>query len=238
MKMSVKNSIRRVLNHRRTGHVLSGRGALLSVAVLALAAGAAVGASAAFAEPATATKAAPDTAAKPAAASGATLKVDGSHSGVVYRISHLGVSNFWGTFDKVDGTFSFDPANPQSGSFNITIDAESIDSNNAQRDGHLKSPDFFNTKQFPTITFKSTGIKKAGENFELTGDLTLLGKSKPITAKLQYLGEGDKGERFGYRAGVEATFTFKRSDFGMKYGIEGNVLGDDVMVIVSLEGIK
>ena len=202
----------------------------LAVTVMALAG---VGAGLGFAEPA----AKPAMASKPAASAGG-YKVDAVHSGVVYRITHMGVSNFWGTFNKLDGSFAFDPADLSSASFDVTIDADSIDSNNAQRDGHLKSPDFFNTKQFPTITFKSTGVSKSGDGFELKGDMTLLGKTKPITAKLQHIGEGDKGERFGFRAGVEATFTFKRSDFGMNYGIKDNALGDEVMVIVSLEGAK
>ena len=86
----------------------------------------------------------PAMASKPVASAGG-YKVDAVHSGVVYRITHMGVSNFWGTFNKIDGSFAFDPADLSSASFDITIDADSIDSNNAQRDGHLKSPDFFNT---------------------------------------------------------------------------------------------
>lgn len=164
------------------------------------------------------------------------FKIDPVHSGVVYRIRHVGVSNFWGRFNKVDGMFSFDPANPSSAMFDITIDAASVDSNNKQRDEHLKSPDFFNTKQFPSITFKSKECRKSGEGFDLVGDMTLLGKTMPVTAKLTHIGEGDRGERMGYRSGVEATFTFKRSDFGMNYGIKGDALGDEVMVVVALEG--
>lgn len=182
--------------------------------------------------------AAPEAAKSAAVSAGSTFSVDTVHSSVIYKIKHAGLTNFYGRFNKFDGSFSLDPANPGSGKFEVTIEADSIDSGNAQRDGHLKNPDFFNTKQFPTITFKSTGIKKAGDHFELTGDMTLMGQTKPITAKLEWGGEGDRGARMGYRAGCEATFTFKRSDFGMKYGLEGNMLGDDVTVTVALAGAK
>ncbi len=184
------------------------------------------------------------TAAPAAAASAPTalledaLSVDGSHSSVIYRISHLGVANFYGRFGKIDGTFAMDPANPSSATFDVTIDAASIDSNNAQRDQHLKSPDFFNVKQFPSITFKSKDVRKVGSDFEIAGEMTLLGMTKPVTAKLVHTGSGDKGGRFGYRSGCEATFTFKRSDFGMNYGIKDGVLGDEVMVIVAIEGTR
>lgn len=180
--------------------------------------------------------AAPAPAATPALAD--ELKVDSAHSSVIYKISHLGVTNFYGRFNKVTGTFAFDPANPSSATFDITIDADSIDSNNKQRDDHLRNSDFFNTKQFPKITFKSKDVRKAGSGFDLAGDLTLLGQTKPITAKLAHTGAGDKGERMGYRSGFEAVFTFKRSDFGMNYGIEGGMLGDEVTVTVAIEGAK
>lgn len=173
-----------------------------------------------------------------AGAPGDALTVDGSHSSVVYRITHAGVTNFYGRFNKVEGTYAFDPANPSSATFDISIPADSIDSNNKQRDDHLKAPDFFNVKQFPTITFKSKEVRKAGDAFELVGDMTLLGQTKPVTAKLVHTGEGDKGPRFGYRAGFEATFTFKRSEFGMNYGVKEGTLGDDVTVIVSIQGTR
>lgn len=178
-------------------------------------------------------------AAAPAPAHAASdFKVDGGHSSVVYKINHLGVSNFYGRFNAIDGEFTFDAAAPESAKINVTIKADSIDSGNGQRDGHLKSPDFFNVKQFPEITFKSTGVKKAGDGFELTGDLTLLGQTKPITATLVHVGEKDAGARFGYRSGLEARFKINRGDFGMKYMIDNGGLGAEVEVVVALEGAR
>jgi polyisoprenoid-binding protein YceI len=168
------------------------------------------------------------------AADTTTWKVDGVHSSVVYRVKHMGVANFWGRFNEVKGTFTFDPAAPDAATFDIEIPAESIDSNNGNRDKHLEGPDFFNVKQFPTITFKSKSVKKAGDAFELAGDLTLLGVTKPVTAKLEHIGTAETPR--GPKTGFDATFTIKRSDFGMNYGVSEGALGDEVTIIVAIEG--
>ena len=159
---------------------------------------------------------------------------DPAHSQIQFSVKHMGISTVRGTFQAFTG--EIDEQNGQVKSVTVDIDMTSLTTANEQRDGHLKSPDFFNTKQFPSITFKSKECRKSGEGFDLVGDMTLLGKTMPVTAKLTHIGEGDRGERMGYRSGVEATFTFKRSDFGMNYGIKGDALGDEVMVVVALEG--
>lgn len=170
---------------------------------------------------------------------GSTYGIDTTHSSVVFKINHAGVSNFYGVFQKLSGTIEWDKASPESTVINATIDAGSVSTGNPARDEHLKKPDFFNSKEQPTITFKSTGVKKTGENtFDLTGEITLLGKTKPVTAKLAYTGEKDAGKQFGYRAGFEATFTIKRSDFGMTYGVAEGTLGDEVAVTVGFAGVR
>lgn len=169
-----------------------------------------------------------------AAASANTYNVDPVHSTVIFKIKHNGVSNFYGRFNKATGTFSWDPAKPEATSANITIDAGSVDSGFKKRDDHLNSPDFFNTKEFPSITFKSKSMKKAGDDWEITGDLTLLGKTKEITAK--FMPVGQKSTDKGSLAGFEVHINLKRSDFGMKYGIEQGVLGDDVHISAGFEG--
>ena len=174
----------------------------------------------------------------PSAKVASDFKIDGVHSSVIFKINHLGTSNFYGRINMAEGEFTFDPASPDSASINVTLKTDNIDSGNAQRDGHLKSPDFFDAKQFPTITFKSTGVKKVGDGYQLTGDLTLHGQTKPITAKFVHIGEKDAGAKFGYRSGFEATFTIKRSDFGMKFMAENGMLGDEVAVTASLEGVR
>ena len=169
-------------------------------------------------------------------ASSATYDIDDVHSSALFRVQHAGAGQFWGRFTDVDGTMSFDAANAPTG-FDITISIESVDSGEPKLDGHLKSPDFFNVKEFPSMTFRSTGLKKGANGmFEATGDLTMHGVTKPITSVIEVTGMADMG--MGARAGVEATFSVKRSDFGMNYGVEKGMIGDVVKVIVNLEGVK
>ncbi|MGK0302890.1 MAG: polyisoprenoid-binding protein YceI [Planctomycetota bacterium] len=161
--------------------------------------------------------------------------VDAGHSACVFRVKHANASWFLGTFDKVEGKVTLDAAAPEKGSVELTIATESIDSNDKQRDGHLMSPDFFNGKENPEITFKSTKIKADGKNLNVTGDLSLAGKTKSITIPVEFVGEG---EFRGARRGYITTFAIKRSDFGMTYGVKKNVLGDDVHMTVSLELVQ
>ncbi len=161
--------------------------------------------------------------------------VDPMHSGVNFKISHLGLSWIHGRFDNYSGSFTLDGADPGKSSFTLTIKTESIDTNNSKRDDHLRSPDFFNAKQFPAITFKSTAVKPAKDGYEVTGDLTLHGVTKPVTFTL--LG-GRKAEfpKGVQRTGFSTELVLKRSEFGMtKFG---EMLGDDVHVAVSFEGTK
>ncbi|QOJ00433.1 MAG: YceI family protein [Phycisphaeraceae bacterium] len=175
----------------------------------------------------------------PAPAGLATFEVDGVHSSAVFKIQHAGVSPFYGTFQKISGSIAWDKDNPQSASFSVTIDANSVASGNTARDNHLKSPDFFNAKEHPTIQFKSTSLTKTGDStFDLAGEVTMLGKTKPITAKLVFTGERDAGGNFGYRAGFDTSFTLKRSDFGMTYGVAQGSLSDEVTVMVGFAGVK
>jgi polyisoprenoid-binding protein YceI len=160
--------------------------------------------------------------------------VDPVHSSVLFRSGHLGMSHVWGRFGDVAGTISFDEQNPAANAVEIEVKSASVDSGNAKRDEHLRSPDFLNAKQFPSITFKSQQVKQTdANNYEVTGTLTLHGVSKPATVKLQKLGSGKTP--FGdVRTGMETTFQIKRSDFDMKNMLEA--VGDDVVLIVSLEG--
>ena len=157
------------------------------------------------------------------------------HTAASFNISHIGISWTHGRFDDVSGNFSIDPGDPSKSSFALTIKAESIDTGNAKRDQHLKSPDFFNVKQFPAITFKSTAIKAAKDGYEVTGDFTLHGVTKPVTLTL----EGGKKAEFPkgvQRTGYSTDLTLKRSDFGMDKFV--GMLGDDVHIAVSFEGTK
>ncbi len=173
---------------------------------------------------------APQAASASAPADGA-FKVDAVHSTVAFRIQRVNGAPFYGTFRQIDGTFNFDGASPSA---SFTIPVESIDSNNEGRDKHLKSPDFFSSKEFPNLSFKSTSIKKTGDNtFELTGDLTVRGTTKPVTAKATQTGTGP-ARGGGTMIGYDVQFTIQRAEFGITYGPQA--LGDEVTVLVGLEG--
>jgi polyisoprenoid-binding protein YceI len=160
--------------------------------------------------------------------------VDPVHGGVTFKIAHLGLSQIPGRFSDFSGNFTIDPDAAKC-SFALTIKAESIDTNNAQRDTHLRSPDFFNVKQFPAITFKSTGVKAVKDGYEVTGDLNMHGVPKPITFTLV----GGKKAEFPkgvQRTGFWTELNIKRSEFGMDKFTD--MLGDEVHVAVTFEGTK
>jgi polyisoprenoid-binding protein YceI len=169
------------------------------------------------------------------ASQAANYKIDPVHSAVVFRCQHLGVSYAYGVFNDISGSFTFDEANPANSRCQVEIKTESIDTNNAKRDQHLKGPDFFDAKRYPTLKFVSTSVEKAGDKYTLTGDLTMHGVTKRVTAPMEYVGSA-KDPWGGFRCGFEVMFTVKRSDFEMKNMI--GPVGDEVRVIVSIEGIK
>src|SRR5438045_1279904 len=162
--------------------------------------------------------------------------IDPVHSSVIFRIKHLNTTNFYGQFNKVTGTINYDEANPSACSLEAEIPVESIDTHNGKRDSDVKGPDMFNAAKFPTISFKSTSFSRSGDNaFEVAGDLTMHGVTKPVSVRLEKTGAG-KGMSGKDIIGFEATFNVKRSDFGMTFMPGG--LGEDVRLIVSTEAGK
>jgi polyisoprenoid-binding protein YceI len=162
--------------------------------------------------------------------------IDAVHSGVTFQISHMGVSYIPGRFNEFSGNFTIDTSDPAKSSFSLTIKTESVDTNNSKRDEHLRAPDFFNAKQFPTITFASTAVKAVQGGYEVTGDLTMHGETRPITFSLK----GGKTAEFPPKV-IRTGFTspqivIKRTDFGV--GKPMPILGDDVYIAVSFEGTK
>jgi polyisoprenoid-binding protein YceI len=175
---------------------------------------------------------------KPKAGAGGleTYKIDPIHSSNVFRIKHMNVTYFYGRFNAVAGTFAFDDADPTKCAFDVQIDAASVDTNNTDRDKHVKSAELFDVEKYPKITFKSTSVKKAGEQtYEVAGDLTFHGVTKPLTVKIQRTGAAP-GMQGDYISGCETTFEIKRSEFGMTAAI--GPLSDEVRLTVSLEGVR
>ena len=162
--------------------------------------------------------------------------IDPVHSTVLFRVQHLGAGQFWGRFNDVTGTITFTPEKEEHFAFDVNVDLESVDSGNEKLDGHLKSPDFFNAKEFKNMTFKSTEVERLGQNvWDVFGNLTMNGVTKSVVAVVRFTGTG---EVMGRRAGFEAEFDIKRSDFGHNYGIEKGSLGDTTRIIVGLEAVK
>ncbi len=188
--------------------------------------------------PTTAPAAKPSPAAAPQATPAAAVQnftIDQTHSRALFRVHHVGASQFWGRFNDVSGTFSYQPDSADGMKFDVTIKTDSVDTGAKKLDDHLRSPDFFAAKDFPEMKFASTSARKVGANmYDVTGTLTIRGVSKPLTAKLEFTGAASMGG--GAKAGFEATFTIKRSEFGVNYGVENGALGDDVRVVVCLEG--
>ena len=163
-----------------------------------------------------------------------TFNIDSVHSTAIFRVQHLGAGNFYGRFNELEGTIDWDA---ESGpSFDVTIKIESVDSGSEALDRHLKNADFFDAKQFPTMTFKSISAKKLGDNWRVMGEMTMHGVTKAVEVDMEFVGRADFGR--GDRVGFETSFTVKRSDFGMNWGVEKGSLGDATKIIVSLEGIK
>jgi len=164
-----------------------------------------------------------------------TFKLDSVHSFVLFSVQHLGIANTYGRFNDTSGIVVFDKDNPSNSSVELSVKVESLDTNNSIRDRSLKSPDFFDAKQFPTMTFKSTKVEGSGDTLKVSGDLTIHGVTKPMTVDFKKGGEG-KGVFGEMRGGGETRFTIKRSDFGMNF--QQGAVGDEVNITLSLEGIK
>ncbi|WP_336793556.1 YceI family protein [Pantoea anthophila] len=170
-------------------------------------------------------------------ASAADYKIDkeGQHAFIQFRIQHLGYSWLYGTFKDFDGRFTFDEKNPAADKVEVTINTSSVDTNHAERDKHLRSADFLNSSKNPQATFKSTSVKKEGDELEITGDLTLNGVTKPVTLEAKKLGEG-KDPWGGYRAGFEAAGEIALKDFNITKDL--GPASQKVQLMISVEGVR
>jgi len=180
------------------------------------------------------------TAAVPAGAAD-NWTLDLAHSETTFTVRHL-LSKVSGRFDKFDGRIVTDAAKPETSSVEFTIETASIDTNNEKRDAHLRSADFFDAEKHPTITFKSTRVEALGQNrFNVTGDLTMRGVTKPITLPVEFLGT-QKDPWGNEKAGFALQTTLNRKDYGIIWNqtldAGGYLLGDDVQISISLQAVK
>jgi polyisoprenoid-binding protein YceI len=163
-----------------------------------------------------------------------TYTLDPFHSSMTFMIQHLGISFVHGRFNEFSGTFTIDQDKPEKSSFEITIKAESIDTNVKKRDEHLRSTDFFDVKKFPEMTFKSTKVEAIKDGFKVSGDFTMHGVTKSITFDLKGGKTIDvKGQK---KTGFATAFILRRNDFGITFLPDG--IANDVNIFIGFEGVK
>lgn len=174
-----------------------------------------------------------------AAAEPVVYKVDPAHSGVSFSVRHF-VTNTPGRFKDFDGTIKYDKENPAASSVEFTVKTTSIDTANDDRDGHLRSPDFFEVEKFPTMTFTSTKVAaKDADTLDVTGNLTIKGTTRQVTIPVDVLGTFKTPN--GEKAGFETSFTVNRKDYGIVWNRvldAGPVLGEDVKINITVEADK
>ena len=168
-------------------------------------------------------------------------KIDPVHSEVSFVVRHMVVSKVRGRFDTFEGEF-VTAEDPLQSSATVSIDLRSVNTGNSDRDNHVRSGDFFDVETYPTMTYRSTGIRQGGGDFLLDGELTIRGVTRPITLKLEVNGFGPDAYG-GTRSGFSASGELNRQDFGVSYngpipGADGAmVLSDKVSLTIEVEGV-
>jgi polyisoprenoid-binding protein YceI len=165
----------------------------------------------------------------PARAPNGAYAADVDHTQVLFAISHLGLTDYFGRFDKVQGTLTYDGNQPERSSLSITIDATSLDTPSERLTNELKSSSVFDTQQFPAASFKSTSVARTGPNAgRVAGILTIRNVSRPVTLDVTFNGSEPYPLKSGSTLGFHATTTIKRSEFGLNTMSWSMYVGDDV----------
>ncbi len=169
-----------------------------------------------------------------------SLTLDKAHSEIGFEVRHL-LTRVRGRFSDFSGTIEFDDAQPELSSVDFSAQVASIDTNNSDRDAHLRTDDFFAADRFPTITFKSQRIsRQSDERFAVEGELTIRGIAKTVVVPVDYLGQAT--DPWGnLKAGFEGELTINRKDFGVNYNAAletgGFLIGDEVKIRVALQAL-
>lgn len=166
--------------------------------------------------------------------------LDKTHLYITFFVSHIGYSDLAGMFLEADGNFTYDEEVKELKAAEVTIKTDSVFTNHEARDNHLRGADFLNVKEFPEMTFVATKAERVSDTEgKVTGDLTLLGVTNPITLDVTFNKAGNYPFGDGhYAVGFDAIGSFKRSDFGMSYGVQGDIVGDEIKLVIGAEGIR
>jgi len=172
------------------------------------------------------------------AAENYAFDIKGQHAFIQFKVKHLGYSWILGEFRTFDGSFSYDEKHPEKNKVSVRIESNSIDTNHAERNKHLRSPDFFDVEKYPTITFVSTSYEDKGNGKALIhGTLTLRGVSKDIVITANQIGTG-KDPWGGYRRGFEGHATLHLSDYNMPFAAKLGPISENVTLFLSIEGVR
>lgn len=169
-------------------------------------------------------------------------EIDAAHSQATFAIKHMMISTVKGHFNVLSGHLHIDEQNPANSWVEAQVEVASINTRDANRDGHLRSPDFFDAEKYPVITFKSTKVEHVeGDEYKVTGDLTIRDVTKPVVLKAEYTGQG-KDPWGGTRAGLTATGKIDRTEFGLTWNntleTGGVLVGNDVKIEIDLEAVN
>ena len=172
-----------------------------------------------------------------------TWSIDGSHAVAEFKVKHMMISNVKGHFAKMSGSLKRDETDLTNSQVEVVIEAGSIETRDAQRDGHLKSADFFDVEKFPTLSFKSSKVKSIGDGeLEVEGDLTIRDKTRKVALRVEELTPPTKDPWGGTRIGVSAMTKINRKDFGLTWNAAletgGILVGDEVAITLDIEFIK
>lgn len=171
----------------------------------------------------------------------ANYTIDTSHSSVGFAVRHMVIAKTRGRFTKFAGTFAFDPEKPSASHVSVTIDVASIDTHDAQRDGHLRSPDFFDAENHKELTFKSKRVEGSGSDYKVTGDLTIRGTTHEVVLDVEYAG-GGKDPWGNERVGFTARTSINRKDYGLTWNAAletgGVLVGEKVEIEIDVEALK
>ena len=160
-----------------------------------------------------------------------------THASITFKVLHMGLAYYTMRFNDFDATINLNPQTPEASTLKVSIKPASLDANNAKMTAHTDNKDFFDVAKYPTITFVSTGIEKTGDTTgKVTGNLTLLGVTKPVTLDARFNGGGSHPFMKKHALGFSATTTIKRSEFGMNYGLP--MVDDNVHVLIETEFLK
>lgn len=174
----------------------------------------------------------------PALAEVQVWSVDPVHSNVAFSIRHF-FTQVPGQFNDFGGTIHYDPEDVEASRVSFVVQAESIDTDNDRRDQHLRSADFFHVEKFPTLSFESKKVTEAGDELQVTGDLTIHGVTREVTIPVEFL--GSMVTPMGTRAGFATEFAIDRKDFGITWNQAldqgGAILGDEVEIEIDVEGV-